>query len=251
MKLRFVNYRQEFEDYSFQFDLLRFALQELGDRSFRRFMLKVREPLDAVHANKLHWFEHFDMADLARTVTKAHIRRLRKEFPVTKNLRWSEYKGTALLKLNTSELVLRVALFETFLKDIHRTVIAADPKVLALTRPKRDVSVKELFTQGIARIQSRETDRQVREGDKLSVKERAKFFREKLKLPWTDDFKNEAELVSSVDELLQKRHKIVHAEPDLHITDDDIKSARILFFHVPQICFRVAEKRFPAYFATF
>jgi hypothetical protein len=60
-------------------------------------------------------FDPDDPGHLSETISylkRKHRHDMAEELPVTPTLKWAEYKGHALLGLNTSELITRIALFE-------------------------------------------------------------------------------------------------------------------------------------------
>jgi NDP-sugar pyrophosphorylase family protein len=166
MKLEFSRHQSKLHSVTFTFDLLRWALKELSDAGFRRYMESLRKQKDARFKAAIKFFSAdpyftLDIQDLA----KRHRRSLSAKLPVTPSLKWSENKGHAQLALNASELVLRVALFEAFLKEIHHQALLAEPKLLAHVKPNRSVSLKDLFRTGFEQFRCEEAHRQVREAD--------------------------------------------------------------------------------------
>ncbi len=96
---------------------------------------------------------------LAENVTKFHRRKLSADLSITRTLKWTTDKGDALLAINASELVLRVALFEAFLQEIHRHALQAKPQLLGFVKPTRAVPL----TKGPVPRRVRKGERQ---GDK-------------------------------------------------------------------------------------
>ena len=246
MKLEFSTHERKLQSVTFTFDLLRQALKEFTDAGFRRYMESLRKPRDA----KLKLAIQFFSADPALVtsipdLTKHHKRHLSAELPVTPSLKWAEKRGQAQLALNASELVLRVALFEAFLKDIHRCTLLARPELLAHVKLNRSVSLKELFKGGFERFRFDEANRQVREADRLPTKERAKFFQRRLKLRWGDDI-----TIERIHELIQIRHDLVHSSPDRPVLDKNIQDARQIFRSVARTCFDKACGLYPKNFSN-
>lgn len=244
MKLRFDIYRRKFESYTLMFDLLRHSLREMGPTSFRKFIQKMRQPKEMNFAKAMSMFETDpEFVSLVPDLQKHHKKKLTKELPVTPNLKWMEYKGHAHLGLNASELILRVALFEAFMKQIHEHALLSKPELMATAKPNRPVVLKDLFQGGFDKFKIREISRQVREADRLCTKERAKFFQRRLYLTWGDDA-----TVKRISELTEVRHELVHATPDHSVGDSEIQDARKLFYAVPNKCFSKAVELYSAYF---
>jgi len=244
MKLHFKTYEAKFESLTVMFDLLRHALQNLGPSGMRAYMEKLRKPKEARHEKLIAFLSgELDFPSAIPDVTRLHKRKLSTELPITPSLKWAEKKGHALLGLNASELILRVAFFEAVMRAIHQNVLLAKPELMARVKPDRPVSLKDLFRGGFPRVKAEEMDRQVREADRLTTKNRAKFFHHKLKLPWGD-----AAAIKRLEELTKLRHRLVHSEPDEHITGGAVDEIRRLFLSVPRACFEAAVTLYPSHF---
>jgi len=250
-------YCDQFQQFSLSFDILRHALKELKGEGIRRFMEKMRLP----ERNKLNkrceimakiepdpsLVEYF-----VEHAARLHKKKMSRDLPITPTLRWDEYKGQAHLALNSSELIIRIALFEALLKDIHRQALIAKPQLLSLCKPNRPIPMKNIFQGGFERFKFGEIDRQVREMDRLKTKEKAKFFRERLKLAWHRNHDEERDIVKRIDELINLRHMLVHSDhsdPRAFVTENDIKDARALLKKVPEHCISAALKNYSDYFS--
>jgi hypothetical protein len=129
-KLSMARYRDQTKEISRIFDLMRHSIKELGTKGFRRFMESARVPEIAAYQRSMDIIgeipeiapDDFIVAKLKRD----HRKKMAAQLPLTPTLRWVEDKGDALLGLNRSELIIRVALFEAFLKEIHRHPIGID-----------------------------------------------------------------------------------------------------------------------------
>jgi hypothetical protein len=249
MKLEFSRYNKKLQWATLTFDLLRWALlHEFRDAGLRRFMqsqskqkaARFKMTMKLLLADPYIVFDEKDRQDLERR----HKRKLSAEVPVTPSPKWAEYKGQAQLALNASELVLLVAIFEAFLKEIHYHALLAQPKLLARGKPNRSVSLKDLFRAGLEQFRCKEAQRQVREVDRLSTRERAKFFQRCLSLRWGDDPD-----VKRIDQLIHIRHNLVHSTPDRSVADTDVQDARKLFRSVASTVFNKACGLYPTTFS--
>jgi hypothetical protein len=244
MKLDFRLYDKNFDSVTFLFDLLRHSLEELGTAGLRRYMQRLRMHRET-QFKKLIGFLSADpsLASIIPDTEKHHKKRLSADLPITPSRQWAENKGHAFLALNAGELVLRVALFEGFLKEIHRHALLAKPQLLGHVKPDRTVSLKDLFRGGFERTKAEEISRQVREADRLRTKERAKFFDNRLQLKWGDDA-----CIKRVCALIDLRHQLVHQSPDKAVTPKDIEDLRKLFRTVPRACFDKAAVVYATHF---
>lgn len=243
MKLEFSRHQSKLQSVAFTFDLLRWALKELSEAGFRRHMESLRKQKDAKFKTAIKFFSADPDFVLVPDLEKHHKRSLSAELPVTPSLKWAENKGHAQLALNASELVLRVALFEAFLKEIHHHVLLAQPKLLAYVKPNRSVSLKDLFRTGFEQFLCEEAHRQVREADRFPTKERAKFFHRRLRLRWGDET-----TIEHIHQLINIRHDLVHSTPDRPVLDKDIQDSRQLFRAVTSTCFYKACDLYPSHF---
>jgi|SRR5271170_1906779 len=247
-KLSLDRYRDQSDWLSLIFDLLRHSLNGLGDKGFRRFMENARRPKDAKLERVLAFINNHPEIEtglIPSEIKQRHRKKMSEQLPVTRSLKWAEYKGHALLGLNSSELIIRIALFETFLKEIHRQTLLAKPQLLCLIKPNRQIALKEIFHGGFERFKMAEIDRQVREGDRLTTKDKAKFFQRRLKLPWGKDSD-----VARIEYLINLRHELVHDNHSAPVTDNDIKDTRELLLKILSNCINEAAKVYPAYFTA-
>jgi hypothetical protein len=243
MKLRFTEYRKEFHAFTLIFDLIKYSLQELGDKAFREFMESKRTLEDAGLETRLAMLKSHGLDSVGLLLKQHHKKKMSQQYPVTKTLKWAEYKGDAQFGLNASELILRVALFESFMKEIHRHALKANPRLLSQAKPNRPIKLKDLFHTSFESFKTKEIDRQVRKADRLSTKERAKFFKRKLKLELSEQQK-----IAEAHRLVEIHHELVHASPNAPVRDNDIGLARDIFLSIPQNCFKGAVVHYQSQF---
>jgi hypothetical protein len=134
------------------------------------------------------------------------------------------------------------------MKEIHRQSLLANPVLISLVKPKRSVSLREIFRGGFERFKVGEIDRQVRETDRLTTKDKARFFQRRLKLPWGSTTNKESDVVKRIDNLIRLRHQLVHFDYSTHVSDQDIKDSRQLLLEVQYTCFSGAEKIYATHF---
>ena len=248
-KFSLSRYSEQSKWLSRNFDLLRHSLKELGDKGFRRFMESSRRPEDAILEKRLEFYAKHPELEIGRSPSEMkdlHRKKMSKDLPVTRTLKWAEDKGHALLGLNSSELIIRIALFETFLKEIHRQALLDKPQLLCLVKPNRQIPLKEIFRGGYERFKLAEIDRQVRAADRRTTKDKAKFFQRRLKLLWGKDSD-----LARVEYLIKLRHELVHSNHSASVTDNDIKDARELLLKILSNCIDAASKIYPAHFSAY
>jgi len=143
-------------------------------------------------------------------------------------------------RLNQNELILLVALFEAQMKDIQREILRQEP---ALLKPDRMIPLGRIVAVGRDAIVEEEIEREVQEVDRKSVADRAQYFERRLRIDWFG-----GHVVSIVKESLDLRNRVIHAEPDLQVSDTDVDTARWVTFAVPYYCCLRASERYPVAF---
>ena len=102
-------------------------------------------------------------------------KRARKEFaPGNRQV----YTETIQDGINASELLIRVALFEAFMKDIHAEVLRARPALLGIIRPEQQVKYKHIFTESASfqEILHQQIYREIDEVDRSNFLKKAEYF---------------------------------------------------------------------------
>lgn len=143
-------------------------------------------------------------------------------------------------RLNQNEVILLAALFENQMKQIHREVLRQDPSAL---KSDRTVPLGKLIAEGRDVIVEDEIEREVQALDRKSVADRAKYFRERLKIDWFGDT-----AVPLVERVLTLRNDLLHENPDMLVSTNDVEYARFVALAVPMYCCLRAADRFPSAF---
>jgi len=135
---------------------------------------------------------------------------------------------------NASELLIRVALFEAFMKDIHAEVLRACPALLAKINPEHPVKYKHIFTEAASfeSILNQQIFREIDVVDKMSFLKRADYFEKDLNLPMADD-----ETLKFVGEMMKVRNEISHENPFKTVSPADLSKAISTLKQIPaQVC---------------
>jgi hypothetical protein len=142
-----------------------------------------------------------------------------------------------LPRLDQNQLILIVALFETFIKDIHRVILRHDPKIL---KPDRKVLLGHLVAVGFDAIIAEEIESEVAARDRESVRKRAEHFRDRLHAPW-----GPPELVDAADRATELRNRILHEEPDAKVSPEDLKDAAAAVLFIPGFVCQALVEQYP------
>ena len=109
-------------------------------------------------------------------------------------------------RLSQNEFLLQVAIFEGFLKDLHREILKIRPDLL---REDRTVPLGKLVSQGADSIVAEEIEREVQALDRQSVEKKADYFRDRLGINWFDHT-----IVPIMEAVVNARNEILHQNPD-------------------------------------
>jgi len=160
-------------------------------------------------------------------------------------------------KLHQTEIILRCSFFEAEMKGIHRHCLCAKP---ALLRGEKEIALGRLVSKGEDAVLEEEIEAEVERLDRQSVKERAKYFKDKLGLKWGDpklfqqfyrlkSSQDHADIVAGVDTFSELRNKIVHKDTGYIVKRDELDDARSYFTFVPSFCCQQAAKLYPEQFS--
>lgn len=155
------------------------------------------------------------------------LKRARKKFAPRNRRIYSEtiQDGT-----NASELLIRIAHFEAFMKDIHTEVLCAKPALLAKIRPSREVKYEHIFTESptFKAILDQQIQREVEEVDRLSFQKRAEYFDKQLNLPMADEA-----TLKFVGDMMKVRNEISHENPLKTVSPADLSKATTVLKQIP------------------
>ncbi|MGH7951270.1 MAG: hypothetical protein ACREFE_05050 [Limisphaerales bacterium] len=257
-RLLMKNYRTTLESVETQFALIRFALNALSKNAIKGFLkARFRNELDKISAaflkiranaqedEKTEWDETEEM--LRAFINKKHKRNSKPSDNRFK-IEFSEDR------LNQSELLLLVAHFESFMKEIHRTFLNAAP---AKVFGKRDTKLMlhEVFQDGFNKFLTELIIKEVKFLDSQRIERRAEYFSEHFGI----SFGSQKE-IDVLKEIMEMRNKISHEiysqqprsldqikEQPL-VPNEMLKKARQFFKDIPQRCMDAGAKTYQSYF---
>ncbi len=116
-------------------------------------------------------------------------------------------------RLLQHEYVLHVAIFESFMKALHREVLRAAPTLL---RADRKIDLGRLVSQGHEALIRAEIEREVQSLDRETPEKKSNYFRDRLKINWFD-----GKIVGSLDRVIRLRNTILHENPDQIVGEVD------------------------------
>lgn len=145
---------------------------------------------------------------------------------------------------NQNFIIMGLAIFESFLKDVHRAILFKEPKLLGAVRKARQIDLGRLVDSGYKKIIEEEIKREVASLDRKSIQDRAKYFAEHLRIPWSDG----DELIEQLSDLNDLRNRILHENPDEEVSSDKILSALLLLIVIASTLFFRGRKIYTGIF---
>jgi hypothetical protein len=128
-------------------------------------------------------------------------------------------------RLRQYEYILRVTIFESFMKDTHRAILTAAPSLL---KPDRQVPLGKLVSKGLEDIVGEEIEREVQILDRKSTKEKAEYFLERLGIGWFD-----GTIVPILDGVIDVRNEMLHENPERIVSDIEMVLINLVTTSVP------------------
>jgi hypothetical protein len=116
-------------------------------------------------------------------------------------------------RLAQHEYILQVTIFESFIKSIHRAILRAHPSLL---KHDRTIELGRLVAQGKEEIIDVEIEREIQILDRKDVKEKDKYFRNRLGINWLDGTAGPL-LADAID----LRNIMLHEDPNREVTPND------------------------------
>ena len=143
-----------------------------------------------------------------------------------------------LLRLDQNELVLKVALFETFMKNVHRVVLRRNPRLWK--GDKTPILLGDLVDRGFDAIVAEEIESKLVAIDRKSVRARAEYFHDRLQAPW-----GPPELVDTAHWSTKLRNRILHEDPDANVSPEDLNDTVIMALFIPGFVCQSLVDRYP------
>lgn len=141
------------------------------------------------------------------------------------------------IRLSQNRLVLQVALFEGFLKDLHRAILRSSPNLL---RHDRDVPLGKVIAVRKEQIIAEEIEREVQILDRQSTEKKADYFKTRLHIDWFG-----GTMVPIMDAMIKARNEILHENPDREISRFEGIALEIVTTMLPLNCVAQAAVLYP------
>lgn len=150
-------------------------------------------------------------------------------------------------RIRQNEVLLELSLFEIFLKDLHRKILAVNPVLL---KANRKVDLGYLIAHGKDKVLQDEIEREIQELDRKSWKVRAEYFRDTLGIDWSSKVitTSKLEIVPNIKKIFDLRNKILHEDPDTLINNEDRDLVAAVCMEVSSFSYGQAVARYPSTF---
>jgi hypothetical protein len=260
-RLSVRSYLEALEGVETQFALIRFALSALSKNAIKGFFqARLHDQLGAISAAFAKIKEGAQGEEIAEWNQTEEMLR---DFTKKKHRKESKPSDTRFRielsedRLNQSELLLLVAHFESFMKDVHRTFLMAAP---AKVFGKRDTKfmLRDAFqdgTGGFSKFLTELVIKEVKFLDSQRVERRAEYFVEHFGV----SFGSQKE-IDDLREIMDTRNKISHeiycppprsaeqVKEQPLVSGQMLKRARQLFRDIPRHCVEAGAKVYQSYF---
>jgi len=127
--------------------------------------------------------------------------------------------------LKQSELILRVTIFEIFMKNIHRQVLRLKPTLLNVNK---QIPLGHILSLGYKKTIEEQIDKAVDTLDRMSVGAKAKYFKERMGIDWF-----EGKAVPLLEHVINVRNSILHENPDRIIDKVDMGLTVLMCTAIP------------------
>jgi len=140
-------------------------------------------------------------------------------------------------RINQNKLLLLVTVFESFMKDIHREILKANPKAL---KADRQIPLGKIVTTPLEELLEEEIEREVQSLDRKTIEQKCEYFDKRLNIDWFG-----GTIIPLMKPVLELRNKIIHEDPDIVISSNDLNLAHLVTFSLPIACVMQAAVLYP------
>lgn len=240
-----------------QFEFLRYAFEKLSRNKAEEFFSSKRQSELSHFSSKLEMataqglLDQDISQDLASRKAKILSKKLNKE---NQALYRTQFVPD---DLNKSELLLLVALFESFLKEIYESLVRAEPR-RAFAKSGKEVALREIFADNVrewakSKFFDKIVKEQVEHFDHTPFKDSKDSKKEdRTKLLAAYELKLDEKDIAVAFELIERRHKISHRWTDRnevkHVSPKELTDAKRVFNIIPRRLISQAAEKYPQFF---
>ncbi|MFM2295470.1 MAG: hypothetical protein RLZZ350_1883 [Verrucomicrobiota bacterium] len=232
-----------------QFEFLRYSFQKLSQARAKEFFVMKRTTESSRLELGLKKASELGVeAEIIESVKQSGKKRLIKKWGgENRELYQEQYVPD---DLNKSELLLLVALFESYLKEFYEALIRAEPR-RAFAKSGKQENLREIFSDNVevwrsSKFFQKVVVAEVDRFDHTPFCERMDFLTEAYEL------KHSEKDIKTANDLIDRRHKISHRWTDRnevkHVSPQDLSDTRRILRSIPGSLITQASKKYPRHF---
>ncbi len=141
-------------------------------------------------------------------------------------------------RLNQNELVLYTALFEAYLKNIHRKILKLNPR---LCKKEFKIDLGHLISLGQEEIVNREIEREIYSLDRKAFKDKVVYFKEHLLIDW----QIHESVMEKINSIIDIRNRVLHSDSEQKVDNSLVSSAQGIFVGILISSINQASKCYP------
>ena len=252
-------YLQAIERVETQFAIIRFALKSLSPAKIRGFYkAQLQAQVSTIESGFKMLKEHSPEQDFdgLKEMMFEHLRKKHRMDNRRADIRFKiEFSED---RINQSELLLLVAHFESFLKEVHRTFLIADPGKVFSNRDTK-VMLRDIFdaqsANPFSKFLKEKILKEVSTLDRQSIERRDDYFSEHFGIS-----SGSQKDITKLKEIMEVRNRISHeiyasppstpeqVQDQALVSDKMLEYARQLFRSFPSKCIEIGAQTYQSYF---
>jgi hypothetical protein len=143
-------------------------------------------------------------------------------------------------RLRQYDYILCIAVFESFLKDIHRAILLESPSLL---KEDRLIPLGKLVSKGEKEVIFDEIEREVQMLDRESTKKKGEYFLERLGINWF-----EGAMIPILEGVIRLRNIMLHESPDRMVSESEYAMMLMAIVFIPTTTIAQAAILYPKVF---
>lgn len=144
-------------------------------------------------------------------------------------------------RINQNELLIRMALLESFMKDLHREMLIINPTFLNATKK---IPLGRAISIGFENILQEEIEKEVHALDRKNAREKSAYFKDKLSI----DYSFDGTIIPLLEHAIGTRNKILHEEPNSEVDKMSLGLSHLVGMAIPLVSILQAYIQHPSKF---
>lgn len=272
-KLSYAPYRRAITQLSEQFELLRYALRSIKEPDRKRFSKEIKsrdlKALELFKKNSQLLPPGVLTPEIEELCTKSLSSKALKAQRSRNKITLHQYLEFPEVRLDQSELLLRIAYFEAFMRIVHEAFLRAAPgKVFGVSfRGKQGIKValSDVFNKGNTHwlspnLLTELIQKEVKWLDAQNIEQRASYFEKHFAITF-----GKKDEIKKLTKIMRRRNEIAHEVFEWPMSQDErlqgkepplptaemLQLARKLFSEIPEHCVKQGATIYQSYFSRF